>query len=70
MPRSLPEFEARFPDDKACARWLLAKRWPAGFRCPACGHAKGWELGRGVLMIECAKCHRGDCQIFCVRAVG
>ena len=58
LPRSLPEFEARFPDDDACARWLLVKRWPAGFRCPACGHAKGWELGRGVLMIECAKCHR------------
>ena len=32
LPRSLPEFEARFPDDAACARWLLAKRWPEGFR--------------------------------------
>jgi hypothetical protein len=35
VPRSLPEFEARFPDDAACARWLVAKRWPDGFRCPA-----------------------------------
>ena len=37
LPRSLPELEARFPDEAACARWLLGKRWPDGFRCPACG---------------------------------
>jgi len=58
IPRSLREFETRFPDDLACARWLLAKRWADGFRCPACGHDHGWELGRGVVLIECAKCHR------------
>src|SRR3712207_5867984 len=57
-PGSLPEFEARFPDDAACARWLLEKRWPDGFRCPGCGHDKGWGLGRGTLLIECAHCHR------------
>jgi ISXO2-like transposase domain/Transposase zinc-ribbon domain len=57
-PGSLPEFEARFPDDAACARWLLGKRWPEGFRCPGCGHDKGWELSRGTLLIECARCHR------------
>src|SRR3954453_3258479 len=58
LPRSLPEFEARFPDDAACARWLLAKRWPDGFRCPACGHTKGWELGRERLALQCAACER------------
>jgi transposase-like protein len=57
-PGSLPEFEARFPDDAACARWLFERRWPDGFRCPGCGHAKGWELGRGTLLVECARCHR------------
>jgi hypothetical protein len=57
-PGSLPEFEARFADDAACARWLFGKRWPDGFRCPGCGHDKGWELGRGTLLIECARCHR------------
>ena len=41
-PGSLPEFEARFPDDAACARWLFERRWPDGFRCPGCGHVKGW----------------------------
>jgi ISXO2 transposase-like protein/transposase-like zinc ribbon protein len=57
-PGSLPEFEARFSDDAACARWLFEKRWPDGFRCPGCGHDKGWELGRGLLLVECARCHR------------
>src|SRR3954453_14175232 len=57
-PGSSPAFEARFPDDAACARWLFERRWPDGFRCPACGHAKGWELGRGTLLVECARCHR------------
>src|SRR3954454_3709466 len=56
LPRSLPEFEARFPDDAACARWLLEKRWPDGFRCPACGHDKGWELARERLTLQCAAC--------------
>src|ERR671932_809625 len=58
LPRSLPEFEARFPDEAACARWLLMKRWPDGFRCPACGHDKGWELARGRLTLQCAACER------------
>ena len=57
-PGSLPEFEVRFPDEAACARWLFGKRWPDGFRCPGCGHDKGWELGRGTLLVECARCHR------------
>ena len=57
-PSSLPEFEAQFPDDAACARWLFEKRWPDGFRCPGCAHDKDWELDRGTLLIECARCHR------------
>src|SRR5688572_22131848 len=57
-PRSLPAFAAQFPDDAACARWLFEKRWPDGFRCPGCGHDKGWELGRGLLLVECGQCHR------------
>src|ERR687884_74979 len=58
LPRSLPEFEARFPDEAACARWLLEKRWPDGFRCPVCGHDKAWELGRERLTLRCAACER------------
>src|ERR687895_361892 len=56
--RSFLRFEARFPDEAACARWLFERRWPDGFRCPGCGHGKGWELERGTLLVECARCHR------------
>jgi len=57
-PRSSPEFEAQFPDEAACARWLLERRWPDGFRCPACGHAEAWELARERLTLQCAACER------------
>src|SRR4051794_8035419 len=58
LPRSLPEFEPRFPEDAACARWLLEKRWPDGFRCRACGHTEAGELGRERLTLQCAACER------------
>jgi predicted RNA-binding Zn-ribbon protein involved in translation (DUF1610 family) len=44
FPRSLLEFQRRFPDDAACAAYLRAARWPDGFVCPACGSVKGWAL--------------------------
>ena len=49
-------FEARFPDEAACARHLAAKRWPDGFVCPACGHDRGWGLKRRRASWECAAC--------------
>jgi transposase-like protein len=58
LPRSLPEFEARLPDEAACARWLFEKRWPEGFCCPVCGHDQAWELRRGRLTVQCARCER------------
>ena len=30
-PKSLPEFQNRFPDEDACAAWLFELRWPDGF---------------------------------------
>ena len=37
FPRSLVEFQSRFPDEAACVAYLVAARWPQGFVCPACG---------------------------------
>ena len=31
-PRSLVEFQRRFPDEAACAAWLAELRWPEGFQ--------------------------------------
>ncbi len=59
FPRSLREFQARFPDDTACAAFLAAKRWPDSFRCPCCGGAKVWQLpSRKVPTFLCAGCRK------------
>src|SRR4051812_19249026 len=58
FPRSLPAFERRFPDEAACAEWLLEHRWGSGFACPACGHDGYWRLGREVLTLQCRACRR------------
>src|SRR5271155_2419196 len=56
FPASLVEFQRQFPDDHACAAWLVAARWPSGFRCPACAGAKGWPHGGKPFTFECAAC--------------
>ncbi len=53
-PRTLAEFETRFPTDAACRGYLFALRWPEGFRCPRCGHAKAWPVAR--VRYQCASC--------------
>jgi len=53
-PRTLGEFEARFSSDAACREYLFTLRWPEGFRCPRCGHARSWPTGTG--RFECAAC--------------
>ena len=58
FPRSLIEFQRRFADEGACAGYLARARWPDGFRCPACGHGKGWELSTKAFTWECAGCGR------------
>ena len=58
FPRSLIEFQRRFPDERACAEYLARVRWPDGFRCPSCGQGKGWELSSKAFTWECASCRR------------
>lgn len=53
-PRTVLEFEQRFASEEACREYLVSLRWPEGFRCPACGHAKAWWTGR--LLLHCAHC--------------
>lgn len=35
---SVGDFERLFPDDTACAEYLMSNRWPEGPRCPRCGN--------------------------------
>lgn len=57
-PRSLIEFQQRFPDEASCATYLAELRWPDGFRCPACNHDRGWALKAKPWTWECTRCHR------------
>lgn len=59
FPRSLCEFQKRFPDDTACAEYLAATRWPDGFCCPHCVGGQSWRLpSRRGLTFLCAHCQK------------
>ena len=58
LPRSLSEFEQRFGDETACARYLATARWPDGFACPGCGGTKAWRLDTEPWTYECVRCGR------------
>ena len=53
-PKTLTEFENRFSSEEACRDYLYQLRWPGGFHCPNCGHAKAWPVG--AVLFQCARC--------------
>lgn len=57
FPHSLAEFQAGFADDEACRRYLMACRWPDGFRCPVCGGTGSYLLATRDLL-QCRACRR------------
>jgi hypothetical protein len=57
-PPSLQRFMADFPDDDACAAWLVRRRWPDGFVCLGCGSKRAWRLEAKPWTWECADCGR------------
>ena len=49
-PNTYRGFVEMFPDDTACAAYLIRLRWPEGFICPACkSSAIPWNESRGRL---------------------
>lgn len=54
FPKTLAEFEAAFPDDEACRRFLIEVRWGGTPRCEQCGCTEVWELSNG--RFECSAC--------------
>lgn len=55
FPRTLAEFQGRFATEDHCRRYLVACRWPDGYRCPRCAHAEAYELGARELF-QCRSC--------------
>ena len=56
--RSLRQFQAEFPDEAACAAFLLGRRWPDGFVCPVCGKGRAAALKSRAYTYECSGCGR------------
>ena len=63
FPTSLIDFQRRFSSEAACASYLFASRWPAGFVCPGCRGARAWTLKGKADTFECAaECAAGGRQ--------
>jgi hypothetical protein len=54
FPRTLEQFDRRFPSEEACRELLFTVRWPDGFVCPRCQGQASWLLKRGL--VECKSC--------------
>jgi hypothetical protein len=50
------QFEAMFPDEEHCARYLVARRWPKGVYCPRCGNVKVFPVGSMPFKWQCYEC--------------
>jgi ISXO2-like transposase domain/Transposase zinc-ribbon domain len=50
------QFEAMFPDEEACAAYLVARRWPEGVHCPRCGAADPHALPSRPFRWQCYQC--------------
>jgi transposase-like protein len=55
FPKTLIEFQDRFPDEESCWRSLRQARWPAGFVCPLCG-GQGSYFIRTRRLEQCRSC--------------
>ena len=55
FPRSIVEFQEWFPDERACWEYLVACRWPRGYRCPRCAGRDAVILA-GRELWQCTRC--------------
>jgi len=49
------QFKRLFRDEEACRKYLVARRWPNGVRCPRCGNSAVYHLSREWYW-QCEKC--------------
>lgn len=63
---TVPQFEKLFPDDDACKRYLVARRWTKGVCCPRCGSDKVFELKTMPFKWECMECGKSTSYRFSV----
>ena len=54
FPKNEIEFDQRFSNPTSCYQYLFKQKWPNGFRCDKCGHAKYWLSSRNLYI--CTRC--------------
>jgi hypothetical protein len=52
---SLFEFQARFPDDDSCVKYLADLKWASGYHCSKCGH-NHYCKGNSPEDRQCTRC--------------
>ena len=55
FPKTLPEFEMRFPDEESCRVYWMELRWNGRPSCALCNSERVWRLA-GRSRFECADC--------------
>jgi transposase-like protein len=55
---TVPQFEKLFPTDDACKAYLVARRWPAGIRCPRCDNDSVYVVKTRPFHWQCHKCDK------------
>ena len=57
ITNGLRYFRSKFPDEEACLKHLVGRRWPTGeVKCPYCGSSIATE--KLTETIECPECHK------------
>jgi transposase-like protein/IS1 family transposase len=64
MQMSIAQWEAAFPTEEACDRYLVARRWPKGVYCPRCGSLNVYPLKTMEFKWECPDCREGGAYRF------
>jgi transposase-like protein len=50
------QFDATFPDEEACKKYLQARRWPQGVHCPRCGNFEVHPVKTMPFKWQCYAC--------------
>lgn len=61
---STKKFDAMFPNEEACDKFLVSRRWPNGIHCPRCGSDKTYPLQTMPFKWECPDCGEGNAYRF------
>ena len=65
---TVAQFEAMFPDEEACKKYLQARRWPNGVICPRCGNFEVHPVKTMPFKWQCYACTPGSGYRFSVIA--